>query len=227
MDRDDGKVLKAVVVGASPEGPSPTHLRRLVQGADLVVAADRGFDYCVAADVVPDLLVGDMDSVDAAELLLHGEAVPHTIRLPREKDDSDLSVALDAVGSWAEGEGCAVETVLCGVSGGRLDHQLGVLGVLATHCALRPRVREERGRLWVLGAEDRWVARDEAVVPGQTVSMIPLESASVVSETGFHWELDHKILGALSDLGLSNIVESPEAEVFCHGGVVAVIRWDG
>lgn len=215
--------MGVLVVGGSPEVPDPASLARLARDAGLVVAADAGLAPCLAAGVVPDVLVGDMDSVDPSVLMLHGDEVAEVVRLPREKDDSDLARALDLVAARTAGLPGGIRLRICGVSGGRLDHQLAVLGVLASRASLRPEVVDGDLRIWVIGPGDVWCARDHGVRPGQCLSVMALASGSRVSEAGLHWELDHVALEVLSDLGLSNICEEDGATVTCHGGVLAII----
>jgi len=50
-----------LVIGG--DGPPPGILARLAADAGFTVAADSGLDGCIAAGVVPDLVVGDMDSL--------------------------------------------------------------------------------------------------------------------------------------------------------------------
>ena len=63
-------------------------LRTKPAHGDLVIAADGGLEYCAAAGVVPDLIVGDFDSL---------AKIPereNVIRLPVEKDDTDMLAAI-------------------------------------------------------------------------------------------------------------------------------------
>lgn len=55
---------------------------------DLIIAADGGYEACKAAGFTPDLLVGDFDSLPAVP---EGCAV---VRLPVEKDDTDMLAAI-------------------------------------------------------------------------------------------------------------------------------------
>lgn len=89
-----------------------------VQG-DYVIAADRGFDSLMAYGVKPDLAVGDFDSLG------HQPNHPNVIRLPVEKDDTDMVYALR--------KGLELgyrRFILLGGVGGRLEHTLGNLQLL-------------------------------------------------------------------------------------------------
>ncbi len=86
---------------------------------DYIIAADRGFDSLMAYGVTPDLAVGDFDSLG------HTPDHENVIRLPREKDDTDMLFALR--------RGLELgyrRFVLLGGLGGRLEHTLGNIQLL-------------------------------------------------------------------------------------------------
>ena len=59
-------------------------LPRSVEAGDLVIAADGGWHVCQMLGITPDLLLGDFDSL--GEVPEFG----HILRLPVEKDDTDM-----------------------------------------------------------------------------------------------------------------------------------------
>lgn len=104
------------IVGAMSLTPN---LRPYPAPGDYVIAADRGFDSLLAYGVVPDLAVGDFDSLG------HRPSHPNVIQLPAEKDDTDMLFALR--------KGLELgyrRFVLLGGVGGRLEHTLGNLQLL-------------------------------------------------------------------------------------------------
>ncbi|NCB30188.1 MAG: thiamine diphosphokinase [Clostridia bacterium] len=102
------------VVGAGPfcqKGPSPGP-------GDLVIAADGGYEHLRRWGMVPDVVIGDFDSMAAP-------AHPVLIRLPREKDETDMAAA---VGVGRE-RGYTVFHLYGGL-GALLDHTLANLQLL-------------------------------------------------------------------------------------------------
>lgn len=102
-----------------------------VQG-DLVIAADAGLKYCREAGIVPDIILGDFDSLGAAP---DGENV---MRLPVEKDDTDTIYAM-RVGLE---RGFTDFVIYGGTGGSRADHTVanlqGLLFLAAhgAHCRM-------------------------------------------------------------------------------------------
>src|SRR3954454_12520964 len=80
-------------------GSAPLHPRALaaVPPGAYVVAADGGFDHARAAGLVPDLLVGDLDSISPAGLAW-AVANIQVERHPADKacTDTELALALAA-----------------------------------------------------------------------------------------------------------------------------------
>ena len=92
-----------------------------VRDTDTVIAADGGWRVCRELSLTPSLLVADFDSLDAVP------EFGHILRLPVEKDDTDMIRAVKE--GFARGE---TEFHLFGGMGGRrTDHTLANMQTLA------------------------------------------------------------------------------------------------
>ena len=91
---------------------------------DLVIAVDSGLERVRVLGLKPDLIIGDMDSVEPELLQLH----PNTTQLrhPADKNETDTELAIH----YALDAG-ASEIVLLGAVGDRLDHTLANVLLLA------------------------------------------------------------------------------------------------
>ena len=62
----------------------------------MIIAADGGYDHIKKAGIVPDIIIGDMDSLDDKSKTdvscLHNDI--EIYRLPVEKDDTDMLAAI-------------------------------------------------------------------------------------------------------------------------------------
>lgn len=83
------------------------------QATDYIIAADGGYSYLREAGITPHVVIGDMDSV--SEMPVHEQV----IRLPREKDDTDMMAAI----KLAIEKGCNSFHIYGG-TGGRMDHTI-------------------------------------------------------------------------------------------------------
>lgn len=90
---------------------------------DLVIAVDGGINYCGVLEIEPDMILGDFDSVNAAQreaILQMQEQVPErVVILKPEKDDTDMLAALKL--GLKEGYD---SFLIYGGTGGRIEHTL-------------------------------------------------------------------------------------------------------
>lgn len=138
------------------------------------------------------------------------------IRHDRDKDQTDLELALDLA---VDRE---VETALVlGGAGGRLDHLLGNLTVLASSRYRSVQIEAQ------MGEASLWVVRGERVLNpevGTMLSLIPMHGdAEAVTTTGLRWPLDGERLRAGSSRGVSNVVAAAPVRVTVGAGVVLAV----
>lgn len=214
--------MRTLIVDGSPEPSSPELVAWYAQDMDYVVAVDRGAAVCRAAGVVPDLFVGDEDSIDAATAAWVHDRANRIVRLEVEKDDTDLGAAIACAWEEAQRRGELLDLMVTCATGGRPDHMLAIYGLLARYKRNGPVLIEDDYEMTILSPEgiDSWELAEDEV--GKTVSVIALEPGTNVSEWGMRWDLDGFDLPPFSDLGVSNRVVDPDAGVSCHEGCAAV-----
>jgi len=205
---------------ADPAGPA-AYYRAWAARADLVVGADGGCAFALAVGAMPDIVVGDFDSL-APELLERARnAGAGIVRHPVHKDLTDAELAVDE----ALARGCD-EIVLAGALGGAADHLLGNVAVLR--------------RLAEQGVAARIVSPDLAArvlcapasvtlaaPAGTRASLIALSETAEVTLRGFEYELVRGTLAAAACLGLGNTIAGAPARVGVHAGTVLAFVFDG
>jgi thiamine pyrophosphokinase len=208
------RIAAVVAAGELVEGDAET-----IAHASLVVAADGGAHALDGLGVAPQLLVGDLDSVDP-ELVDRLAATGTDVeRHPVDKDCSDTELAVEA----ARAAG-ADEVVLVGAIGGaRLDHALSNV-LLAADPAYGGTVSVARGRsrMHALHAGD---TRTLAGQPGDLVSLLAVGGdATGVTTRGLRWPLSDATLAVGRSRGLSNEITARPATVAVAGGTLLVIE---
>jgi len=208
-----------IVIIAGGDTVDPVVVSDVDPTGSLVIAADSGLDVATTlgwADAV-DVVVGDFDSVSHGALdraALRGADIrPH----PADKDWTDLELALAAAESSAGPE--MPQVLVLGVTGGRGDHELANLLLLAAPAFAR------LGIAWRSATGRGWVARGRLVVPvgaPSTISVIPVHGPATVSLEGFNWPLDHREIAPGSTLGVSNLAIVDHPVVTVHDGVALV-----
>jgi thiamine pyrophosphokinase len=186
----------------------------------LIVAADSGLAQVYALGRVPNVVVGDFDSVDPEHLAraeLDGARIE---RHPTDKDATDLELALEVTRQLG-----ASEVTVIGSGGGRLDHHLAALALLAAPELAAMRITA------LVGSARLTVVHDHVEVFGRIGSTVTLlavgGSATGVSTTGLRWALTDAALSPTSTRGVSNEVTNSPATVSIRGGTLFVIQPTG
>jgi thiamine pyrophosphokinase len=208
-----------VVVFAGGTKPLPRVLAAIPEGAT-VLAADRGADHALALGLSVDVAVGDFDSISPAGLAELERSGARVERHPVAKEASDLELALDLALSFRP-----ERVLVIGGAGGRLDHLLGELLLLAAEAYAGVELDAQLGRavVHVVRGERRFAGS-----VGELVSLFALYGVAtgVVTE-GLVYPLRGEALAPGSSLGLSNVFATREARVSVRSGVVLAVRPSG
>jgi thiamine pyrophosphokinase len=209
----------AVFLNGSPDPPDL--LRRVAARVDLVVAADGGALHALAAGVVPDLVVGDMDSLGDEGTRRVEERGASLERHPARKDKMDGHLAVLA----ARERGAAELDLLC-ATGGRPDafFALPHLLLAAERIGVRATVVAGWGEMFVVEEGSRSVGG----WPGESVSVFPVSGAAegVVLE-GFEYPLEGARIETGDTLGFHNELDADLGRVSVGSGVLLVIHETG
>lgn len=208
-----------MIVAAGSVPGEDEFYRPLLQGASYRIAADGGLRVFFRLGILPDLWVGDGDSVDSAEwewAQLHH--VPFQ-KFPCDKDATDTQLALDI----ALARGAKTIYILAGI-GSRLDHTWGNLYLLeyadkkgARCVAINPSHEIE-----LLTPEFPVVL---AKRPQEFVSLLPItEAVGGVTMCGFRWNLTSAVLQRGSTLSISNYIVEAKATITIQTGMALVMR---
>lgn len=191
--------------------------RGLLQTDDLLIAADGGARHLTALGRTPHAVIGDLDSLSPAEVQRLANAGARILKYPVEKDETDLELAI----LYACEQGCA-QLRIAGALGGRLDHTLANLFLLAL-----PELDGLDARLDD-GTEEVFLIRNSAVVagrPGDIVSLLPLgDAAHGVVTQGLRYPLRGETLFPERSRGVSNEMIDTEAQVHLDGGTLICIH---
>lgn len=185
---------------------------------DLVIAADGGSQHCLDLEIVPDILIGDLDSSDPDLAASWQKAGVEVIQYPEEKDQTDLELAL----MLAQNRG-ADEILVYGAVGGRLDMTFGNLTLLA-HPDLRTPTT------LICGAEEVHLLKPGGSLsldghPGEIVSLIPLQpGGALVTSTGLKYPLKKESLSYGTTRGISNVLLENQAAIQLDSGLLAVVH---
>ena len=194
--------MKALIVGNRPLGSEIIELAK----DKLVVAADAGADRLLKYNIIPDIVIGDLDSISNKASTKLEEWIVSNKNIQK----TDLEKAVD----YAFEKG-ATKIQIVGWSGGRIDHTLAALGL-----AFNPKISliDEQFTVETV-IESKTIRGSESTL----FSLMAMPEARV-SVTGARWELQHEKL-KMGGRGIHNeIGSSGEVNIDCHSGNLLVIQ---
>jgi len=209
--------MKAVIF-AGGKIENYDRVKKYLRGSSLVVCADSGIEHAFNMDIVPDLLVGDMDSIDSSTLEKVQKLKIEIHNFPAEKDFTDTELALDI--ALAKG---ATEAVLLGGLGDRPDHSLANIFLMVSF--------KQQGLNLKLAGENWEIFLIDNIAEingnkGDILSLIPIspEAVGVVTE-GLYYPLKDETLLMGPARGISNIFLGDTAKVSLKKGLLLAVKW--
>lgn len=208
--------MRALIVANGPMSRPPFPRPRITD-EDMVVCVDGGASNALALGLEPHVVIGDMDSIEA-DLRRHLERegclfVEH----PSRKDETDSELAV----RYALSQG-ATELILLAALGGRIDHTLANVLLLAI-----PELAQIPIRV-IDGNQELLVVRDEVLIEGRagdTVSLLPLTADAVGIDTeGLEYPLNDATLKFGATRGVSNVLVAAEGRVRVRTGLLLLIH---
>jgi thiamine pyrophosphokinase len=207
----------SAILFANGRLPDLEAARLLVSPQDVLIAADGGTRHARTLGLLPSVVIGDLDSLSAADRSELETAGARLLQHPADKDETDLELAL----AYALENGFSPIRILAGL-GGRLDQCLGNLALLTAPASLQADVRLDDG------LEEAFFTRGRSEVrgrPGELVSLLPWGGAARgVTTSGLRWPLSNETLYPERTRGISNRLLSDQASVTLASGLVLIIH---
>lgn len=193
------------LVGAGPVAPEA--LADCLARAPVAAAADGGAAALLAAGRVPDVVIGDLDSLLARD---RARLPPERVHRVAEQDTTDFEKCLLRID--------APLVLATGFLGGRADHALAALSVLARGVGPRCVVLSASDAVCHLPAR---LALDLA--PGARVSLFPMAPVTGASE-GLRWPIAGIPFAPAGRVGTSNEALGGSARLSMDGpGMLLVV----
>jgi thiamine pyrophosphokinase len=222
--------VKAIIVAdgdvARPLAGREALLAPDADGPPLVIAADGGARKAAQVGLVPELVVGDGDSLGPKDLAALRDRGVEVHLLPPEKDESDTELALRE--ALARGAG---EIVILGAFGGRrLDHVLASIALLALPelAGHDVTLRDGTTAVRLVGSAAGPGELSIAGGPGDLVSLFPVDATvEDITTEGLRYPLRGESLTLGPSRGLSNELTGQTARVTIGRGRLLVVHTQG
>jgi thiamine pyrophosphokinase len=188
-----------------------------IHPSDLIIAADGGTQHCKSLGITPNVIIGDFDSLGAADIRSYQQAGIETAQYPTHKDETDLELALLFAANHD-----ATHVFIIGGLGSRWDMTLANI-LLAVHIRfsqLSIRLLDGSDELAIIRGEGQMDINDR---PGNTLSLIPLGGdVTGITTHGLVYPLADETLYFGSSRGVSNVIISDQARVIIKAGILLI-----
>ena len=205
------------IIFVNGELPDLGAARALIQPDDVLIATDGGARHALELGLIPKAIIGDLDSLSEAEVRVFTDMGVHILSYPRNKDETDLELALAHALKAGYGP-----IYLVAALGGRLDQMIGNLSLLADPECIQADVRIDDG------LTEAFFITSRATIHGhqsETVSLIAWGApAEGVTTDGLVYPLHEETLLPQRTRGISNQMIANSAKVSLKRGILLCIH---
>ena len=210
-------IMQRIIIFANGELPDLKKVRPLLLPDDYIICADGGTRHALALNLKPNLVIGDMDSIQKNQWQKLQKSGISVELFSRDKNETDLELAITrAVEMNPE------QIIIVAALGGRLDQTLGNITLLANPQLSAFDIRLDDGM------EEIFLCRDQVQVHGRSgdiVSLIPWQgNASGVTTKDLKWRLDQETLYPDRTRGISNEMTGDTASVSIGSGLLLIVH---
>ena len=178
---------------------------------DLIIAADGGLNHLGNADIIPDIIIGDFDSLGN---IPEGENV---IKLNPVKDITDMNAAVE-IGI----EKGYSEFHIYGACGGRIDHTLANIQLVASVASKNMKAFIHDGKT-VITALCNGIIKFASDYNGYISVFSHSDECTGVSIKGMKYQLENSSLFNKFPLGVSNEFTGCESEISVKNGILILV----
>jgi thiamine pyrophosphokinase len=192
--------------------------KRLCRGR-IKIAVDGGYSFFRRTGLVPDVLIGDFDSLKRAPKRL--SARTEVLEFPKDKDETDSQLALEYCLERGAG---MVDIVVPSV--GEPDHFLGDFMLLDLAARMRPKVnaRLVNFRYQVVLLEDSGIEFEGC--PGHLVSVIPFAVPIELTCRGTEFDVPRAKIGPGEGRAMRNRIAAAKAGFSVSGKAFVIHQFN-
>jgi thiamine pyrophosphokinase len=216
--RETTKNVVFVVAGGEFGDPAFFLRKKTQMNPKGIICADGGARHLYEIDLIPDVIIGDLDSLDPEIQRYCQDRGSRIIRHPAAKDETDTQLALDYAIEIAPDE-----IYVFGACGTRIDHTLANISLLVS--GLKQNIPIKLIDEWceIFIVTGNCIIEGEA---GQTVSLIPFsERVAGITLKGFEYPLENGFMEAGKPYGISNRLNSSAGIVTVGSGQLLVVNF--
>ena len=138
--------MRALIISGG-KAPTKELVLEYLEGADIIIGADKGCETLLKYNVVPTYILGDFDSTSKETISKLEEMGICKFKYKTEKDYTDTELAF----KLALDKG-ATEIIMLGVTGTRYDHTLANIGLLlkALELKVKAQIVDDNNKIYLI-----------------------------------------------------------------------------
>lgn len=191
--------------------------KKIKKSDDIIICADGGARHLYKYNIVPDMIVGDLDSLNEEYVGYYEKLDVIFHKFPSEKDYTDTELAVE----YGIERG-ATELILLGSTGTRLDHTLANIMLLykLLNRSIKAKIIDDNNEIFIVN-NDIKIKKEENTY----VSFLPIfQDCRGVSMSGFKYITDGVDFELGSTMGISNEVADGNGTIEIKQGISLVIK---
>jgi len=193
-------------------------IKKLIRDTDLIIAVDGGASFLKKNNVVPDVLIGDFDSLSKDDLeYFRDKSI--IFEYPTKKEKIDFELALDYVQSRE-----IKEVIVLGGSGDRLDMVFTNIFLIASNKFndINTRFINPSENVYLINNEFDQIIEGKK---GDLVSLLPIsKEVKGITIKGFEYPLENESLILGTSRGISNVFVISKPSIFVKDGILLAIH---
>lgn len=206
--------MKKCLIFANGKPPRKSVIEYLYKnGYSTLICADGGANYAYKLGLVPDYIIGDLDSIKS-DVLKYYQDKTIIIKYSRQ-NDTDVEKCLKfAIQKKYD------EAILLGVTGDRLDHSLCNLGIVLKFLdRINVKIIHEKSVLMAMSGKQEF-----NTLPGETISLYGFDSKTKITTHGLKYPLHNEPLPFGIRESTSNVALSNKVSLKIKNGTIFIIR---
>ncbi|PIP15213.1 thiamine diphosphokinase [Candidatus Roizmanbacteria bacterium CG22_combo_CG10-13_8_21_14_all_35_9] len=213
--------MKRMVIFANGNLSNFSQAKKIVSQKDVIVCADGGVKHVIKLGLIPQVIIGDGDSIskDLKKKLLKNKI--NWIKYPVKKDKTDFELVVDYVL-----KNKYQELIIFGLLGDRLDHLLANIFLLAKIFSQNDLLKIKI----IEGKQEAFFVNKEIELKGEIgdiISLITLtDNFQNISTEGLEYKLSNESLFFGSTRGVSNIMLGKSAKITIKKGTALIIHYN-
>lgn len=211
------KLIEKMALIASGNFNDLKKFKMILSKMDYIICADGGANNLNKLGIKPDLIVGDLDSIDETTLKFFKEENIEFLKFPKAKNSTDSELCVDiAIDKKPK------EIYMFGFTGTRLDHTLANINLLKkiNNNNIIGFIIDDNNKITISNKDIKINYESEY----KYISFISLKESSIITLKGFKYPLKDYILKQDSTICVSNEFDDEKAQIDLKDGLILIIK---